>query len=95
MTEEETDIIKKLQETASYFRAYSTSLKKEIKNKDVELGKLLSRIEELEDQKKLVKGDLAAYRKEAFVQNLQSQNKQLKKDNENLICKLNAKNNNT
>lgn len=88
MTQEETDIIKKLQEAAGYFRARNTFLEKEIREKDVEIGKLKGWIQELKDERSLVKGDLKTFRKEAFVQDLQKQIKQLKKDNEQLICKI-------
>lgn len=88
MTKEEEKQMLDLHETAGYFRAYSTSLKKELKAKDVEIGKLLSRVQELEDQKSLVKGDLKAYRKEVYIQDLHLQVKQLKETNKALICKI-------
>lgn len=91
MTEEETKAFIEIQETASYYRAYSTSLKKELKAKNVEMGKLLSRVEEfeeLEKLKKLVKGDLKDYRKDTYVAELLEQLKKLKKDNHQLICKI-------
>lgn len=88
MTEEETDIIKKLQEAAGYFRARNTFLEKEIKEKDVEIGKLKSWIQELKDERSLIKGDMKTFRKETYVQGLLKQVKELKKDNEALICKI-------
>lgn len=88
MSPEEKEKMLELHETAGYFRAYSTSLKKELKSKDVEIGKLLSRIQELEDQKTLVKGDLKAYRKEVFIQDLHKKIKELKETNKALLCKI-------
>ena len=91
MTDEEKKQLADLKEMASYYRAYSTSLRKELKDKDVEIGKLNATIQEFEDQKKLAKGDMKAFRKDMYVQELQRKNKALKKDNDTLICKLGLK----
>lgn len=88
MTQEETDIIRKLQEAGSYFRARCTSLEKEIRAKDVEIGTLKGWIQELKDERSLVKGDMKTFRKEMYIQGLLKQLKELKKDNEALICKI-------
>lgn len=88
MIEEETKDLVKLQKVAGYYRAYSTSLEKELKEKNVEIGKLKVSIQEMEHEKKRVKGDLHAYRKEAYTADLHKQIKELKKDNDKLICKI-------
>lgn len=88
MTEEETKSMDQLKEAAGYFRARNTFLEKEIREKDVEIGKLKGWIQELKDERSLVKGDLKTFRKETYVQGLLKQVKELKKDNEALICKI-------
>lgn len=88
MTDEEKKQMQDLKDVAGYYRAYSTSLRKELKGKDIEIGTLKGEIQELKDERALVKGDLKAFRKEVYIQGLHEQIKQLKKDNESLLCKI-------
>lgn len=88
---EERDPMYQLSEIASYYKTYSSSLEKEITQKDAEIQKLNLKIQALEDDKKRVKGDLKTYKKDVYVTGLVNKIKKLEKDNEALLCKVAAK----
>ena len=87
-------------ESIGFLKTYISSLKKDIKAKDVEIGKLKSYIEELEAEKRLAKGDRKKLKEQDIIKeyvkklaDAKAQNTRLKKDREDLIYKLNKKNN--
>jgi|JI7StandDraft_1071085.scaffolds.fasta_scaffold04818_16 uncharacterized coiled-coil protein SlyX len=87
-------------ETIGFLKTYISSLKKDIQNKDVEIGKLSSYIQELEAEKRLAKGERHVLKQNAIVKeyveklaNAKAEITRLKKDKEDLIYKLNKKNN--
>lgn len=80
--------IEKLREAASYYRAYSTSLEKELEQKNEIIGELKSQLKDFEIVKRLSKADLTTYQKEQYVVEILRKNKALKKDNDQLICKI-------
>jgi predicted RNase H-like nuclease (RuvC/YqgF family) len=85
-----------LEESVSFLKTYNASLKKDIKAKDVEIGKLKAYIEELEAEKRLAKGERRELKKQSIIKeyikkltDAKAQNDRLKKDREDLIYKLN------
>jgi len=96
MAEEST--MEELLEGLGYSRALISSLENEIRDKDVETGKLKSYIQELEEERKAVGGDLKELKKNVYVKDLldkiaglKKDVKRLHKDNGELIYKLNRK----
>lgn len=85
-------------ESIGFLKAYTTSLRLELGKKEIEIGKLLSYIQELEHERAFVKGDVKKLKQnllvKQYVEKLDNANhviSTLKKDNENLIYKLNQK----
>lgn len=85
-------------ESIGFLKAYTTSLRKEVKAKDVEIGQLKSYIEELEAEKRLAKGERRELKKQDLIKeyvqkldNAKAEIARLKKDKEDLIYKLNKK----
>jgi len=100
MAEEESKVptMEELLEGLGYSRALISSLEKEIREKDVEMGKLKSYVQELEEERKAVGGDLKELKKNVYVKELLEKITELKKevtrlnkDNNELIYKLNKK----
>lgn len=88
-----------LEESVSFLKTYTASLKKDIKAKDVEIGQLKAYIEELEAEKRLVKGERKKLKEQDLIKeyvaklnDAKAKMARLKKDNEELIYKLNKKN---
>jgi chromosome segregation ATPase len=86
------------EESIGFLKTYVSSLKKQIAEKDVEIGKLKSYIDELEAEKRLAKGERKKLKEQdlikEYVQKLNDAKvrlARLKKDNEELIYKLNKK----
>lgn len=86
------------QEENAFLKTYITMLKKEAADKDVEIGKLTSYIQELESEKTLVKGDRKELKKNLLIKDYHQRLTEagitisrLKKDNSYLITKLNQK----
>jgi hypothetical protein len=85
-------------EENAFLKTYITMLKKEAADKDVELGKLTSYIQELESERKLVKGDRKRLKENILIRDYHERLTEagitiarLKKDNSILITKLNQK----
>ena len=83
-------------ESIGFMKTYITSLKKDLTQKDLEIGKLSSYVEELEAEKRFVKGDRKSLKQQDIVKeyvtklaDARAQINRLKKDNELLIYKLN------
>lgn len=85
-------------ESIGFLKAYTTSLRKDLKERDVEIGKLKAYIEELEAEKRLVKGERKKLKEQALIKEYadklakaKAEIARLKKDKEDLIYKLNRK----
>ena len=87
-------------EENAFLKTYITMLKKEAVDKDIELGKLTSYIQELESERELVKGDRKKLKENVLIKDYHERLReaeltisQLRKDNSYLITKLNQKKN--
>ena len=87
-------------ESIGFLKTYTSSLRKELAERDVKIGQLTSYIQELEAEKKLAKGERRELKKNDLIkeyvkklENARLEIAKLKKDKEDLIYKLNKKNN--
>lgn len=87
---EERDPMYQLHEIASYYKTYTTSLEKQLKEKDEVIKKLTVDLQQTEDKIRRAKGDLKSFKKDLYVTGLLDKIKKLERDNEALLCKVTA-----